>query len=244
MKKFRFVFLSILSFFAFGLITNAASKCGYAELAEINQEASGVKISYEEKQRVLEGDNGVADVEEQPDEPFYEDYFVVNITNVTDKLYVKVINSLDNSVKVFNSSDAVNGVISFEWNDLEQVANLTLKVYTSAKTSCQDEEVVVQYKTLPMYNYFSDMAYCEENKDEKICQKYVTKEVTDEEYYSKVDKQIQKKVDEVNEKEDSGVVKFVKRNKKGFIIGGSIIIVIGVVTAGVVIVKRRRSRLI
>ena len=245
MKKFKLAFLSILSFFICTLITNAASKCDYSELAEINKEASAVKLSYEEKQRILEGDNGVTDSEEQSDEPFYESYFVVNITNVTDNLYIKVTNSADDSTKIFTSNDAVDGIISFEWNELDTVANLTAKVFTSNKTSCPDEEIVVQYKTLPMFNYYSDTAYCYDHKKEDICQQYVTSEVTEEQFNRKYEESQKEKTEEVN---NTGVAKkvtnFVKKNKKGFIIGGSIIIVIGVVTTVVVIIKRRRSRLI
>lgn len=247
MKKNLVIFLGLISFFLFSLNTNAASKCGYAELAEINQEAAGVKVSYEEKERILEGDNGVADFEVQPDEPLYEKYFVVNITNVTDNLYIKVNNSVDNSTKVFTSSDANDGIISFEWDDLENVANLTVKVYTSAKTNCADEEVVVQYQTLPKYNYYSTTEYCIEHENEDICQQYVTKEISDDDFYEKVDKDQKKAIDRVNNEEESVVKKvtnFVKKNKKGIIIGGSIIIVIGVATTIVVIVKRKRSRLI
>lgn len=248
MKKIRFMLFSILTFFATASIANAASKCDYTELAEINQEAAGVKITYEEKQRILEGDNGATDIEEaENDNEMYEKYFTVNITNVTDNLYIKVINPIDNSVKVLTSDDATNGVISFDWFDIDQVANLTVKIYTSSKTKCADEEVVVQYQTLPMYNYYSSSAYCEEHSSEDICQTYVTKEVTSEEFYDHVDKKQNEEIKKNNDENSSVISKatnFVKKNKKGFIIGGSIIIVAGVVTAIVVINKRRRSRLI
>jgi hypothetical protein len=246
MKKIICLFLGIISFMLFGINVSAASKCDYTELAEINQEAAGVKVSYEEKKRVLEGDNGVADTETgELEGDVYERYFTVNITNVTDNLYIKVINSYDNSTKVMSSSDAVNGVISFDWHDIDQIAKLTVKVYTSAKTNCADEEIMVQYKTLPMYNYYSDSQYCEENPKVDVCQQYVTNEITEEEYYKQVDQTVSSGEEE---KEEKNVVKkvtnYFKKNKKQVIIGGSIIIVVGVVTTVVVIVKRRRSRLI
>lgn len=247
MKKNLFMFLGLISFLIFGLNVQAASKCEYAELSQINQEASGVKVSYEEKQRVVEGDNGVIDSPKQPEDKVYQDYFVVNITNVTDNLYVKVTNPIDNSVKVFTSADATNGIISFEWNNLDTVANLTIKVYTSSKTQCPDEEVIVKYQTLPKYNIYSDSAYCEEHQKENDCQKYVTKEISQAEFSEKVKKARVEKAEEVNE-DSKGVVKkakeYFKKNKTKVIIGGSIIIVMGVVTTVVVIIKRKRSRLI
>lgn len=247
MKRNLCILLGVFSLFVFGINASAASKCGYSELSQINQEAAGIKVSYEEKERLLEGDNGVSDSELATETELYEKYLVVNIMNLTENLYVKVINSVDNSVKAFSSADAIDGIISFDWNNVEDIANLTIKVYTSAKTNCADEEVVVLYKTLPKYNYYSTTSYCEEHENESICQQYVTKDVDSDEFYKKVNESQKKKVEETN-KADANVIKhvtnFVKENKKGFIIGGSIIIVVGVVTTIVVIIKRRRSRLI
>lgn len=248
MKKNILMLLAVFSFLFLGIKVSAASKCDYAELAEINQEASGVKISYEEKKRKLEGDNGVADTKTGDiDYDIYQNYFTVNITNVTENLYVKVINPNDNSIRVFSSSDATNGIISFDWTDINTITNLTFKVYTSNKTSCADEEIVVQYKTMPKFNYYSTTSYCDEHKKEDICKQYVTKEVSSEEFHKKAKAAQAKKAEEINKKNKSvikNVTDFVKKNKKAIIIGGSIIIVLGVVATVVVIIKRRRSRLI
>ncbi|MBO7079001.1 MAG: hypothetical protein J6W64_04225, partial [Bacilli bacterium] len=193
----------------------------------------------------LPGDNGVADIDDGNNDTVYEYYLTVKITNVTDNLYIKVTNPIDNSVKVLSSGDANNGVISFPWYDLDNVNNLSIKVYTSTKTSCPNQEVLTTSKTLPMYNYYSTTPYCEKHPNEKICKKYVESEVTSDQFYKVVDKNNKDAVDKAN---DTGVISnvtnFVSKNKKGFIIGGSIIIVMGVVTTAVVIIKRRRSRLI
>ena len=248
MKKFRLAFLSIVSFLAFALVTSAASKCEYSELAEINQEAANVKVSYEEQLELLEeGKYGFADLEDGELPPdLYTRYFVVKITNVTENLYVKIYNSVDNTTKIFSSSDAVNGIISYRWDDVGDIANLTVKVYTSTKTNCSNEEVLVQQVTLPKYNYYSETVYCVENPDDKICNQYVTREITEEEYNQKVEKYEKEELKEAKEEQKvtNKVKKYVTKNKKGFIIGGSIIIVLGVATTIVVIVKRRRSRLI
>ena len=252
MKKFRLAFLGIVSFLTFALITNAASKCDYSELAEINQEAANVKVTYEEKLELLEkGELGKADLEDGATPPdLYTRYFTVNITNVTDNLYVKIYNSVDNTTKIFSSSDAVNGIVSYRWDDIGDIANLTVRVYTSTKTSCSNEEVLVQQVTLPKYNVYSETDYCETNPDDSICSQYVTKEVTEEEFERKVEKQYKEDLKEAQDSEKvvnkvtKKVTNYVKENKKGFIIGGSIIIVLGVVTTAVVIIKRRGSRII
>ena len=252
MKKFKLAFLSIICFLTFNIITNAASKCDYSELVEINQEAAGVKVSYEEKLELLEkGEDGIGDFEEGKTPPdLYTRYFNVNISNLTDNLYVKIYNSVDNTTKIFSSSDAVNGIVSFKWDDIGDITNLTVRVYTSSKTNCSNEEVLVQQVTLPMYNYYSETGYCDRNPDDSICKQYVTTEITEEEFNQKVEKENKENLKEAETTAKSErsvtnkVVKIVKKNKKGFIIGGSIIIVLGVATTIVVIVKRRRSRLI
>ena len=115
MKKIICLFLGIISFMLLGINVSAASKCDYTELAEINQEAAGVKVTYEEKKRVLEGDNGVADTETgELEGDIYQKYFTVNITNVTDNLYIKVINSYDNSTKE-TEEDGKNAVKMFNY---------------------------------------------------------------------------------------------------------------------------------
>ena len=252
MEKFKIAFFSVICFLSFGLIVNAASKCDYSELAEINQEAAGIKVSYEEKLEVLQ-EGGLADLEDDElnDKPstaptLYTRYFMVNITNVTDNLYIKVFNSIDNSTRIFTSSDAINGVISFRWDDINTITNLTIRVYTSQNTGCANEEVLVQQATLPKYNEYSETSYCLENPDDSICAQYITKEISEKEYERKYEKSVEEatKEEESNKKVTKKVIKFVKKNKKGFIIGGSIIIVLGVATTVVVIVKRRRSRLI
>ena len=102
MEKIKHLFVGIISFVMFASIANA-SKCEYAEQAEINQEAAGVKISYEEKQNKLEGDNGVSDFDDE--EELYELYFTVHITNVTDNLYFKVKNGV--TIKNIYTADGI-----------------------------------------------------------------------------------------------------------------------------------------
>lgn len=243
MKKNIVVFLGLISFFIFGLNARAASKCDYVELSNINQEASRIKVSYEVGKKKVEGDLGSTDSVIQGQVDIYEKYFNVNILNLTSNLYAKVTNENDGSVRLFTASDVNNGVISFEKYDLSEVANLTVKIYTSAKTSCADEEVLTIHQMLPMYNTYSQTAYCRANPDVSVCQEYVTYDVSYEDFQNQYQKYMTKRIAETEDSE-KGIANFFKKNKKKIIIGGSIIIVIGVVTAAVVVIKRRRSRLI
>ena len=244
MKKKLRLLIAIPAFLLFTSVVSA-SKCEYSELSKINKEAAAVKVTYEEVKTKVEDPNAYGGSDVGYDYDLYDTYFKVNISNLTDNLYVKITNSVDNSTKTLYGTDAVDGVVSFNWTDLSSVANLTVKVYSSSNTSCQDEEILVNYATLPMYNDYSTWKACQDNKDSSVCKTYVTQEVTYDAYKKLADKQEKERTEKINEdSEDGGITKFVKKNKKGFIIGGSIIIVAGVVATCVVVNRRRRSRLI
>lgn len=240
--------LIVLAMFASAIFFTSkayASNCDATKLTEIKNNAAKVKLTYEEVEEKLTGETveGGSDVGYEYD--IYDSYLKVTISNITDDLYVKVINETDNSVRTFSSKDAVDGVVSFVWKDTDKVAKLTYKVYTSSNTSCPDEEMLTNYKVLPMENEYYTWGACTENPDASVCKKYVTEEVSYDSYQKFAKKQQTEKVEKVlEEKEGKGITKFVKKNKKGFIIGGSIIIVVGVVTTAVVIIKRRGSRII
>ncbi len=243
MKK-KLKLLAIIPTFLLFTSVASASKCEYSELSQINKEAAGVKVTYEEVNELINDptSEGGSDLEYEYD--MYDTYFKVTISNLTNDLYVKVINSADNSTKEFSGADAKDGIVSFNWKDLNTIANLTIKVYTNSNTSCPDEEVLVNYLTLPMRNEYYTWVGCTNNPDASICKKYVTSEVTYEAYQKLATKQTKKTAEEIKEEnEGNSVSRFIKKNKKGFIIGGSIIIVMGVV-ATVVVIRKRRSRLI
>lgn len=246
MKK-KLVVLTALVASLFSIAKVKASKCSDEELANINYEASAIKFNYDIKSKTVPTSNPeYSDIGTREEEDSI-DYYNVTFTNLTDNLYIKVTNEKDDSTKVFYGTDANNGVVSYDVEDTSSIANLTYKVYTSANTSCPNEEVSIGYGTLPMKNVYYNEGPCLENSSSSICKEYVTTEVTREEYEEFAEKEHEKTVQEINKDidkaEKNNVNNFIKENKKAIIIAGSIIIVIGVVTTTVVI-KKRRSRLI
>lgn len=247
MKKLRLALTAVTC--SLIAITNAvcASKCGTTELSQINQDASKVKLTYEESFKKIPDEYlGESDTGGKYDVTV--PYFIIKIINVTDNLYIEVTNSVDKTMRAFTSRDAVDGVISFEWDNVTDISNLTIKVFTGENTSCPHEEIYTDHKTLPKYNQYSSTDACISHPEADICKKFVTEEVTYEDYAEFNDKvkteEIEKAAKKVEDKnKDSKAIEFVKKNKVGFIIGGSIIIVAGVVTT-VVVIKKRRSRLI
>jgi len=248
MKKKRVV-LSILLACLFSIANVHASKCGDEEIAKINEEAAKVKVSYDILTKQIPNPNDPNDAGEK-DETIDVDYIKVSIINLTDNLYIKIVNSKDNTTKTFYGTDATDGVVSYEIADTSAIANLDYVVYTTLNTSCANEEIMQNQIVLPKYNENYGNGACNLNPDAPECQKYVTKEITPEDMEKFATKEADKKIEDIKKEDDKKKKEeedknksFIEKNKKEIIIGGSIIIVIGVVTTAVVI-KKRRSRLI
>lgn len=243
MKKKRVVLTALIAGLFF--ISNAKAKCGSEELAKINDEASKVKVTYNIEKKTIANPYEPNDAGEKPDTIEVE-YIKVSIMNLTDNVSVRLTNSKDKSVRTFTSKDATDGVATYEISDTSAIAKLDYVVYTTLNTNCANEEVLKNETTLPMKNPNYENGACNLNPDAPECQKYITKEITPEDFEKFTEKETEKKVKEIKEEEEKknkDNKSFVEKNKMAIIIGGSIIIVSGVVTTAVVI-KKRRSRLI
>lgn len=245
MKRKLCCTLLLLFTFTIFIGTVKASKCNDTELSQINKDASNVKVSYEIKSKEIDNPSDeVSDTGHRP-EKITIDYITVTILNLTDNTSIKITNSVDGSVRTFTSADATNGTVSYDIENLSDIAKLDYTLYTSAKTNCAGEDLFKNELTLPKYNSYYQVGPCVGESDAPECQKYVTTEVTPEAIESLYDKQVDaavKKASE-NDKKNKEDKSFIEKNKKTVIIGGSIIIVMGAVATAVVIGKRR-SRLI
>lgn len=244
--KTKRVVLSILLSCLFSIANVHASKCNDEELAKINDEASKVKVSYDILTKQIPNPNDPNDAGEK-DETIDVDYIKVSVINLTDNLYIKITNSNDNTTKTFYGKDATDGVVSYEIDDTSAIANLNYVVYTTMNTSCAEEKIIENVRTLPKYNEYYGTGACNLNPDAPECQKYVVTDITPEDMENFNKKESDKVIDDINKEEDKKKKdedkNIFEKNKNIVIIGGSIIIVIGVVTTAVVI-KKRRSRLI
>ncbi|MBO4600797.1 MAG: hypothetical protein J5634_01010 [Bacilli bacterium] len=241
MKKKRVVLTLLIS--CLFLLTNAkASRCVDEEFAKIYDDASKVKVTYEIKSKEI--DNPVEEVSDTGYRPekITVDYFQVNIVNLTDKLYIKITNDQDGSVRTYTSNDANNGVVSYEIEDINNVAKLAYTLYTSSNTNCASEELYKNELTLPMYNVFYQVGPCIGEVDVPECQKYVTSEVDTETIRNLSYKETTEAAKDIKKEEDNKKG-FIEKNKKIILIGGSIIIVMGAI-ATTVVIRKRRSRLI
>ena len=241
MKK-KLVVLTMLITCLFSMMKVHASRCGDEELAKINEDASKVKVDYEiAKKTIPNPDDPCDDCDYQ--ENVEIDVVRVRIINLTDKLYIKLTNTKDNSVKTFTAADAKDGVISYDIQDLSTLAKINYVLYTTSNTSCSNEEVLKYELNLPRYNADYNVGPCMTKPDAPECQKFVTTEHNENDYNKLVNKEEKKAEEEKEKSKKNKNESFIEENKKEILIGGSIIVLLGVVTTAVVI-KKRRSRLI
>lgn len=250
MKKIWIVVLAIVSFFTSSLMVKAA--CSATETSKLNQLAVNVKASYEEAEGILDKDSYVPPdglTEEELKE--YEEkylYFKIYIANLTEDLYVVVTNDVNKEKNTYTYQDSKDGVITINWEDIWDITNFTITVYSSDKTGCPDTKLTTLYLTTPRYNRYYDYMACSENGDFYLCYKYLTIKNVDEDEFFRLLEQYQKgKINKDGENiveepaKEKGFVQFIKDNKVIVIIATIVVVAIGG-TITVILVKKQRSK--
>lgn len=250
MNKAKFLLTSALSFMLF--TSTAFAACNYEEKAKLNNESANVKANYEIKERELSKDEYTAPpdaipTDEQESYVPKTEYIEVNILNLTQNLYVTVKNDVTKEVKTYNYIDATNGNITFNWNEIGSIANLTIKVMASNASDCNGETLRTLYLTLPRYNEYSEYDVCDRIPDYYMCQRFVT---YDDFKYDDFSENVTKEIKTRNKKQEEEkennkwykrVGNFIVEHKTGFIIGGISLVVVAGGATYIIIKKRRRS---
>ena len=223
---------------------DAASLCSYDKQKELTKIASNVKFAYEEAQGELEpGTYGAPEGEDPETYVAYYDYFKIKIINVTDDIYVKLENSVNDEIKYIEYKDTDEGTYTINWEDLSSVATFTYTVYSSSKTECPNEQLYRGVKTIPKFNENYQNVKCLDYPDHSLCKKYITSDISTAKFNEVMEAYVaeQKKAD----KEENKKNEEKKENNKKLIIivATSIIIVVGGV-AIVIARKKRGSRVI
>lgn len=227
-------------------IVIAASSCSYSEQAELNEIAANVKTNYEVID-IYKGKSTNPDAYNQPEVDVYVKGLKVNILNVTDDIYISLTNTNTNEVKNYTSSDAVNGVITFEHADVEQMYTYKIDIYAN-KYSCTGELIRTYDFITPLYNFYSGLEICSTYPDFYYCQEFLTTEnnISYDEFLEKIEELREEEPEEEKEKEKSfgeKLKEFYKNNEITILIIGGIIVVGGITTT-VILVKKRRSRVL
>lgn len=202
--KYLFVFLG--SLFIFPLVSNA--QCSYERQAELSKIAANVKFSY------------TYDVQE--DRP----NFTINITNITNDIYIKEQETGNIINKESNVPNTDIGGKSVAYNIYSNDAN------------CKDELLITKYVTLPEYNNFSNIKDCQDYPEFKYCKKWMnTNDLTQEHFEDEFDKYIDRQIiKNTNEQTKSNVFdEIISQNKMWIILS-----LFGIISMVLLIFIKRR----
>ncbi len=252
----RKIIKMVLAFMISGMFitgVKAEGTCSNSEQAELNKLVTKIKATYEAKEEDMDpsqyGHPDSAGAEDEEEfEPPKVSYFDVIITNLDEKLYLVVTNDFNTDRLTLSSSDAKDGVITFQWRNLTQVTNFDIEVYSNNNTGCANELQKTIKVKLPRENEFYYSMFCTNNPDFNLCEKFVTYAPIStetflertEKYTAQVIAEEEEKAEEANKTWLEKVKDFVVANKYYFIGGGAVVLIgAGVVVA--VIVKKRRS---
>lgn len=222
-------------------VTNAsaASTCDYETQVKLNSEAANIKASYEVKEikTGIKNENDLVDGE--PTDKTYQGV-EVSIYNMTENLYLTVMNTLTNETKTYHYADTDNGSIKLVRGEdgLEDIVTYQITIYSN-HNDCKDEELKKINLVTPKYNSFSADALCE-GSSKYYCQEYVTEDLnmTYDDFL--------KQAANNNKNNGNGDTDTVKDNdffkKYGiYIVGGILVILLGVMTTVIVRKKQRSS---
>lgn len=250
MKKIQIVVLVLICFLVCNISADAA--CSASDISKLNQMAVNVKPSYEEAEGILDKGSyvppdGLSEEELEKYEEKYN-YFKIHIANLTEDLYIEVTNDFNKEKKTYSYQDSKDGIVTIDWEDIGEIVNFTITVFSSDKTDCPNTKLTTLYLTTPRYNRYYDYMACSENPDFYLCYKYLTIKNVDENAFFRLLEQYQKGTinkdgDNIVEEpaKDKGFVKFIKDNKVVVIITVVAVLAIGGAVT-VILVKKQRSR--
>lgn len=245
MQKYVKIIFAFLFSVMFITTVDAAKTCSTSEQAEINSLVSNIRGAYQEREEEVSDDfydniDGYYDEEtEKPTIPYFE----ISITNLNNKVYAVVTNDYNDETKTYTYNDVKDGIVTFEWLNLDEIVNFKIEIYTSTDTGCPNElQRAITLRT-PRLNEYYNYEICNENPNFNLCQKFVTFEPVDYDTFIEKVNNYNNKKDKKDEAEDAEekkdiwekITDFVTANKYYFIGGG----ITGVVVA--VIVKKQRS---
>ena len=124
MKKIMYLIISFCLFYL--LVINNVSAAETDSLS-IEKEASSIKVTtsvnkVESKDYVTYDPN----TGEVIDGAIYEEYITLKIMNLSDNFYVLINSEKDGSTKTYSSDSFVDGVLSIDYKDIEELNNLTI----------------------------------------------------------------------------------------------------------------------
>lgn len=228
----------LLTMFLVPNLVNAASKCSSEEQIQLQKETLNVNGSYSLQEVVRDIDGEIVDIDlddvHQDDDYYSDTLSFLEIRNITENFYI-VIEESGNIVAEIDYYDTDDGTYIFQVPDVEKIRTYDIKMFSDLD-NCRGEEVNhISVKT-PMRNPLASLAACM-NVEETYCDEFITTNVniTEDEIIKRKEPYAQPQEEEIKQNDS------LKKYGIYILVG---VLVIGVVSTVIVLVKRRRSRVL
>ena len=215
-------------------LTNAASsKCSSEEQIQLQKDALGVQMNYEAgmfgtgEYEVSEGDTEETEIEVPK--------VKVSLYNLTESVYVKVTGS-DIGEQIYYYEDMDDGEISWFREDLSEIVNYEVKVYSNM-ANCEDEEYRNFTVVTPMINENHYQPYCND-VNEYYCDEFVTQKI------NLTDKEIELLAEEEKKNKEEKPQEEQKKDYTYAIWIGIGFLVVVMVAAIVIIIRKQREKVL
>ena len=235
-------------------ISTETLTCDNTDIDAVKKKAENVKVSYKEiddfyfgKANEIDYDNNGDGEVNDGEVDVYGYALRVNFLNITDDIYVRVINNLDDEVITIHKSDLnEDGVYVKDFGDTEHFRVFTVKVYID-KEGCQEGQLREFEVSLPRWNEISKMPACSNKKmkQRKICDHFTFHD-DDLDAELKEFRQVQKEVANEIEKEKAEAAE-AEANKKEvpkylIYVGAGVLALVVVVVFVVVCVRIKKGK--
>ncbi len=214
------------------------AECDNKSQLEINAASSNVTMNYTLETSVVDTYGNIhpeiapEDVElSELGEYGLIDKAIINVNNVSDKVYVVFYNNDDGINKEYHFQDLKNGSFTYEVPDLSTIRNYTLTIYSDV-SECGNQELRTINVTTPMYNSLADQTVCN-NNDSYYCQRYITTPINEDELDLN---------NNVNNDDKNNDLELNENNSQSFVLFtvGIIIVIIIIVAITILIVKKKQ----
>lgn len=229
---------------------NAASTCDYSEQVRLQNIASNVKASYEANVRETDEFADIDSINDPNGAYIIERYVDLTILNITEEIYITVETNKSTEVQTYHYGDTNQGMLRISKENLDEIVEYKILVYSDHE-QCKGDLLRTITVVTPKYNEYSEYGYCDSLPNLFYCQQFITTEITTNpvDIQMEMNRQyeaLQKKEEETKNESLSFWEKLGNFFKEHvFIISVVIgIIIIAGVTATVIAIKKRRSRVL
>lgn len=232
------------------IIDNNNSKCSKEQLNELYKIAENIKVDTEMVERE-DKENLVYDQQKEEYIPGLSVIPIIKFANLDPKVHIYMSNNFNSKtedVKTENKNIEIDGVTS------DKIVKYTVEVRAN-DYDCKGEIVRKFIVKTPIYNSFSEMDVCADYPNYEYCQEYITEDLPSMhnfqlglQKYKKTlkttgaQKNTKEPTSSSNETEPSNTVDKKDKKTNIYVIVGASLLLVGVVIATLILVKKKRSK--